>query len=257
VAKVGARTPLAYSSVLIRAGAKLVDAKFVTDDDDDVRVQSADEADKSVRKTRLEILSALKSGAAKLVAAADALDAAKLALSRACEHVRPKLSKDAAILRAWVVGGEEAKEAMRRKLEDMSPEEEFDEAEKAAVLAQTAQIGVDAARSHCAAAEQAAFALALILEFEPEALAQIADVPRVPRHFSGESRLGDGDGGALVSAYADETTGHHRLVADCGGDARVAQWLFRDLARRVSTAESRRVSAAEAALDAQRCDDVD
>ena len=56
-----------------------------------------------------------------------------------------------------------------------------------------------------------------------------AEVPRVPRHFSGASRLGQGDGKAFMNAFADPERGLRSLIVACEGDTRVAETLFQAL----------------------------
>jgi len=49
----------------------------------------------------------------------------------------------------------------------------------------------------------------------------------VPRHFSGASRLGQGDGNAFVNAYADADHGMRALIQACDGDTRMAAAMFK------------------------------
>eukprot|EP00967_Tisochrysis_lutea_P019386 scaffold21986_cov30-Tisochrysis_lutea.AAC.3 len=71
------------------------------------------------------------------------------------------------------------------------------------------------------AAAEKALRVEVILTFEPPPLGR-AQVPRVPRHFSGASRLGQGDGKAFVNAYGDPDRGLRLLIGACEGDTRVA-----------------------------------
>lgn len=144
------------------------------------------------------------------------------------EEVPRKLDDDAALLRAWVVGGEAAQEEERRRIARRTKEEVEAEAAGRAASVAVARARLDEARAVLARAAAAARQVELEITFEPAAFGR-AEVPRVPRHFSGASRLGQGDGKAFMNAFADPERGLRSLIVACEGDTRVAETLFQAL----------------------------
>lgn len=123
---------------------------------------------------------------------------------------------------------EEAAEAAaerEREKEARAAEEAAYERERAEALA-AAKLASEASR----AVEESSGRVRLALHFQPPRLSR-AELPRIPRHFSGESRLGQADGSALVSAFAEPSgRGMHAFVGACEGDTRVAAKMFEALA---------------------------
>jgi kinesin family protein 2/24 len=137
-------------------------------------------------------------------------------------QVPRKLDDDAALLRAWVLGGEKAREEERRRIAHRTPEDLETEAAERAAGAAAATVRLERAKLALQAAAEEALRVEVALTFEPPPLGR-AEVPRVPRHFSGASRLGQGDGKAFVNAYADPDRGLRLLIGACDGDTRVAE----------------------------------
>lgn len=233
LSKVSPGTPVAKASPLIRPGARLLNCEVSLTDGlsippgnihgEDTHKESIHPRalPKALKRSREELLAELRRGAQALIHVADALDSAKTEATRAHEEVPRKLDDDAALLRAWVMGGDAAREEERRRIANRTPEDLQAEEAKRVVAVAAAQVRLDEAKMALEAAAEKALRVEVILTFEPPPLGR-AQVPRVPRHFSGASRLGQGDGKAFVNAYGDPDRGLRLLIGACEGDTRVA-----------------------------------
>ncbi|EOD12224.1 hypothetical protein EMIHUDRAFT_247573 [Emiliania huxleyi CCMP1516] len=258
LSRVTPRTPIADASPLIRRGTRLVGCRLALAQEEGAPPEGArSDAGESLTAGidhragasdappgRSGLLAELRRGSLALTRVADALDAAESEATRAAEAprcLRPfacpadyaeevprKLDDDAALLRAWVVGGEAAQEEERRRIARRTEEEVEAEAAGRAASVAVARARLDEARAVLARAAAAARQVELEITFEPAAFGR-AEVPRVPRHFSGASRLGQGDGKAFMNAFADPERGLRSLIVACEGDTRVAETLFQAL----------------------------